>query len=338
MTGGWLGWTDGRLRLVADGAGVVAEPVGDLPRERLGEVGFAVGRTWQLLLPGAGPPRLLVSNDGAGWTALPPPPVRGPASVGLHPDSGRVAVVEAGWLHAWELAGGWRTLPLPGGAVWVGEGTDGEWWAVGSRPSRRVRGSDREAAAWRGAGGEWTSVAVRPSWCDAYRAIESGGFETLQAADARAEPVVLASECAWFLEDPSWFLFTSRGDGRFAVQRLAGRVLVRLHRCTGGRPVAVTADGELWDWNGRRWDERGSAAGLREIGHRRAPYRAHLAPGDPSIYGVHVQTRDGREVRTPVRSEDRGASWEAVDLAGALAVAAWSAPPRATTPDAGAAP
>lgn len=329
MRGGWLGWRDGRLVVVADGGRVVGEPPGEISREHLGEIGFAVGRSWQLLLPPATALRVLASADAAAWLELPSIPVHGPpnrAVVGLHPDSQRVSVVEPRWLHAWEEHGGWRTLPLPEGAVWVGEGTEGEWWAVGHRPAERVRGADREVAAWRRSGDAWTPVPIRAAWRDAFRAIRDGGFESLRAIDARAEPVVLASECAWFLDDPSWFLFTARPTGSFAIQRLAGRALARLHRDLAGRPVAITTDGEVWDWTGRRWKERGCAQRLRAACRLSDGYRVHLALGEAAIYGVVVVARGQREERLAVRSPDEGRSWERAGpdaLLGTLPVAAW---------------
>lgn len=316
MSGGWLWWERGRLRLSSDGQGY-GVPDLEVPTEQLAGIGFGVDRYWELAVPGPAGPRFWWSRDGAGWRELPAPP-RGfssEAAYGLVPRLGGLFIVEPGWLQVKRVDEDWATLPLPDGAIWAGLGADGALWAVGSRPAVRVRNAPREAAAWhRERGAEsWKAVELRAPWWDAYRAIQGGGFEQLRAVDATAHPVVLGSECAWFLEDPSWFLFVARADGRWTIQRLPNRALAHLERTPEGRPLALTADGELWDWNGQKWIPRGAASALEKaLSAWGATGRRSIfsVVDGASVYGLAVLfADDGSRRERAVKSEDGGRTW-----------------------------
>ncbi|MCH8988024.1 MAG: hypothetical protein IIA92_04375 [Chloroflexi bacterium] len=309
------------------------EPV---PVGRIGEIGFAAGSCWQLALPGDRSPRLFTSADGAQWSALPEAPLGGPvhdAAVGLFPDSGLATIVENVSFH-FHGSGqdAWSSLALPEGAVWVSPASDGGWWAVGSQPSKRIRTSEREAALWclSANSAKWYPVTIRASWWDAYRAIRDGGFEQLRAVDANGSPAVLAGQCAAFLDDPSWFVFTAKRSGHFAIQRLRNRSLARIVRDARSRPVLITTDGELWDWNGRRWKARNSAHALRRLLGDAAISAVHLSFADEEVFGVIIRPANaGQERRTAVVSADGGRTWRVEDKEcdrHGIPIAAWASP------------
>lgn len=336
MSGGWLCWQDERL-LVVTGEGQIRSQLQEpVPIDRLDEIGFAVGKSWQLVLPGQDGPHFFISPDGTTWQSVPSPPVQHhqpELSIGLHPAANCVSVIDGEVLHFYGVTRTWQRVSLPAGAIWASAEREDIWWAVGSRPSQRVRTADREVALWRwgGAGYDWIDIAIQASWWDAYHAIRDGGFEQLRAVDARSSPLVLASECAWFLDDPSWFLFVRLPSGKFAIQRLSGKVLARIERSLDGAPIAITTDGELWNWDGRQWRARGSAARIQNImnaSYGATPYHVHLALHADEIYGVASTFSQGAaSQRVAIHSVDHGRSWRIVNLDtlyGCQPIAGWA--------------
>jgi hypothetical protein len=317
---------------VAETGEAVAELDERVPADRLADVGFATDRTWQLVLPDGEGYRFFVGRDGPSWTELArvaPSGASDQADPLLQAHRPAVALVEweDGWLHVGTPDDGWHRRELPSGGRWAGVDAHGWWWVVGSKPSTRIPDADREIALWREEASGWTQVRVRPaSWVQAYRTIRNGGFEQLRAIDAAADPFVLASQCAWFHDDPSWFLFTRRDGDRFHVRRLRHRRLAALNRRPDGTPLARTVDGECWDWTGRGWQPRGYRGELASV----------LEPILGRPYGVHVQTGGERALGVarslardsttePVAIRRREGGWSVVDLE-ARPLAAWFDP------------
>ncbi|MBW4600811.1 MAG: hypothetical protein KME29_14725 [Calothrix sp. FI2-JRJ7] len=323
MSGGWLCWHNKQL-ILAENNGQVRICVNEqMPENQTDEIGFAVGKSWQLALPGEQQPQLFISLDGIMWQSLPPAPLQGSkkdAAVRLHPNYNLLSIIEPRFFHFYKFGETWQTLPLPDGAIWVDAGADSEWWAVGSQPATRVQNANQEVAAWRKSAFDeiWVPISIRTSWWEAYHTISNGGFEKLRAVNAQQQPVVFASECAWFLEDPSWFLFTSKPTGEFAIQRLLDRSLARIERDVQGQPIAVTTDGELWDWNGSKWKPRNSAKALcNTLGYSQniGNYRVHLALARNEIYGVVTNYSNNiYNKNIAVYSMDSGRSWQIAKL------------------------
>lgn len=335
MSGGWLTWGKDQLHLIND-KGLTHTFDFPIAAKLIDRVGFAVEYTWQLAIPTENDIQLLVSTNGKLWHHLPKAPLHGSimrTAVGLHPYAERISIIETGQFHFYGAGQGWQTQSLPDGADWIGTGIDGQWWAVGSQPSTRIRVGDQEIAVWRCTETErvWEAIHIQTSWRDAYRTIRDGGFEKISAVNAQSNPIVLASECAWFLEDPSWFLFTQKSSGQFAVQRLPKRILARIARNKQGQPIAITTDGELWDWNGRKWLPRHAARILHQVlGYpaHYGGYRVHLAVAGIEIYGVVTNFDHGQQPnRIAIQSMDGGQSWCVVNLDKYIAqqvIAAWA--------------
>ncbi len=304
MSAGWLVRTaEGRLaRLVGD-ALLPLEGVPPLPGLPASRIAFAGGRRAVLAAGDGDRVRAWRSDDGDRW--LPVPPLACDWDrVGLFADPGAVTCVAPG-LARIGTPEGWRDLPLPEGAGWIGPGRGG-WWAVGSLP---VEGADeRVAAAWRPAGAGRAATRAHPGLVAAMRLRAGGGFDRFLAVDARAEPVVLASQCAWFLDDPSGFLHVLDRGGRLRSRRVPDRAVARLDREADGTPVAFTDDGERWRWRGR-WRRDGWAAGIRAaLGT--APARVHVAAAEGRVRALAWSARGGP---VALGSEDGGRRWFRVE-------------------------
>jgi len=342
MSGGWLCWKKDCLDLVNQDNLVESRLYENIQRDRLQKVGFAVDLWWLLMLPTPKGLELLISSDGKLWEKLPEIPVTNNAHspvVKLDPQAGLFLVVELKQVHFCGADRVWRSLPLPEGATWVEVGTNSEWWAIGSQPSNRngLLKTDREVALWYRAGldNEWINLPIRASWWDTYWAIQDGGFEELQGIHAKGNPLVLASECAWFLDDPSWFLFTQKSTGEFAIQKLLNRSLTQIENDVRGRSIILTTDGEIWDWNGSQWKPRGIAVAISKALGKPANIGGlyvHLALAENEMYGVVTQFGRGvHDQKIPIRSTDSGRSWEIVNLSECygispvgVAIAAWA--------------
>lgn len=89
--------------------------------------------------------------------------------------------------------------------------------------------------------------------------INNGGFSELCFADTRTEPYVFASECEWFLDDGSWFVFLKQPDGKFYAHRLKYKTLYSVDRDRAGNPVITAqnySEGEMLTWSGKKWISR----------------------------------------------------------------------------------
>lgn len=318
---GWLVWTEGRLAMWMDDAVVPLEGPGVVSREAAALCGFSVGHRWLLVLPGPRAPAIWWSEDGLRWHAFADLPVHGPTidQVGFHPRAGLVTVVHEQTLFVGR-EGAWSSIDLPVGASWVGASADGGWWAIGSRSAQCLRGAVREVAVWRrpAEADTWQEVPVSLSWWDAWLTREMGGFEKLKGVDANGEPVVFASECTWFLDDPSWFLFARLPSGRFSVKRLAWRRLVNLDRDGQGRPLAFTDDGEVWRWEGRKWVSLGFATSLAislvQAGLLGKP-TIHMALVDQEAVATAVLWQRGqRSNQVALQTKDGGRNWSILDV------------------------
>lgn len=312
---GWLWWEAGRLELVSQRWRSALESVGQVHRDQLDDLGFAVDRHWLLSIPAQSSHRIWARPPHGEWTALPDPPPCEDSGLGLYPGPGLACIVEPDRFHFASASQSWQTLELPEGAQWVSPAADGGWWAVGSIPAKRVRRAEKEVAAWKrdAGGGLWDPLEIRASslW-QATRTIAAGGFESLIAVDGSAEPLVLVSECARFHEDQSNFLFVRQSDATFAIQRLKDCRVARLLREKGGRPLTLTVDGEMWCWPGRKWRPRGTAKTLRRtLSNAGLPHGfAQLCPQGQRI-ACRVQCfRDGHpSEKAALMSEDGGDSW-----------------------------
>ena len=336
MSAGWLCWEPDRLFWRSETKDTIAELEASIPFERVREIGFTAGETWQLVIPSGDGYRFFIGPNGPNWTVLQVVMPNGELDQArplLQPHAGVVALVE--WernhLTVGTLGDGWRGRSLPLGARWAGVDTDGLWWAVGSKPSSRIPTADREVALWRDEGSDsWREEYVRlTSWWRAVQIIRKGGFEELQAINAAGEPLIVASQCAWFLDDPSWFLFVRRNDGRFYGQRLARRRLASLNRDSAGSPLARTMDGECWDWTGTEWRPRGYADELYDVLDPLFEDRPviHLSVGAELIRGVARSS--GEPESDPVAIQRANGRWSIVDLdlpTEARVQAAWNAP------------
>ena len=164
--------------------------------------------------------------------------------------------------------------------------------------------------------GRWGALKVRV-----------GGVESFSAADLAGEIVVLAGQCANFLDDPTWYLFgQASAGGPFLVRRLGGAGLARLARDEVGRPLALTLDGEVWTWNSRRWLPRGLAAGLgRCLDRAGVPRRraVQMALAGPQLRCV-VRAWAGDEAqRSAWGSDDAGRTWSVPPLGDVHVYVGW---------------
>lgn len=239
-------------------------------------------------------------------------------SVGLHAKHGCVTVLLGRNLYVGTPAG-WTSTDVPEGTLWVALGEAGVVWAVGSRLSNRIPGAAREAAAWRRAhwGRPWELVPVSLSFWDALRAVRGGGYEAFRAVNAGKSSVVFASECAWFVDDLSSFLYVWHEGGRCTMQRLRDRQLARIERDDSDMPRAFTTDGEAWLFDGRRFRPAGLAARLKRSLYTEAEqqYTVQMAYSPPVISGVVTLWYAGRRVgHRTIASKDDGVSWMFGDL------------------------
>lgn len=315
MKRGWLLWKENRLHVVDDGTEIAIEGPGEIGAAVVDDLAFTVARYGLLAFPRGQSVSCWRSEAGdvSKFLELPPMPDRGEMTdLGLHPRYGIITMLRGGIALVGDHAR-WSSNEVPEGTRWVAFDDAGALWAAGSRPSERVPGARTEIAAWRrDPGGAWRDVPISLSFFDALKAIRGGGFESLSGIDPSIEPVVLAAECAWPLDDPSWFLYV-RHAGKFTVQKLRGRRLARLDRDTADVPWAFTTDGELWTFDGRRFRAAGLAAPLAHALRLRTneTRSVQLAVARPFIRGVVTIWREGhRHGHLTIASDDDGRNWE----------------------------
>ena len=321
MRRGWLAWKRDRLWLVGDGEESLLRGPGDLDRAASEGLAFAIDRFGLIAFRASEGLSCWrsESDDPSTFHPLPPLPAKSPAStdVGLHPRHGSVSVLLGRTFHVGTPAG-WSSTEVPEGTLWVGLDDVGDLWAVGSRPSERIPGATREASAWRRRqpSDQWEQVPISFSFLDAFRIVRSGGYEAFRGVEAGISSAVFASECAWFMDDPSSFLYVWREGGRCTVQRLRDRQLARLDCDHAGTPRAFTTDGEEWQFDGRRFFPIGLVARLNRAFHsgKDETRTAQMAYSQRLIRGVITLWHGGhRTGHLTVASDDDGLSWKLGD-------------------------
>lgn len=263
---GCLTWFNGTLASQTGEAITEYTFVGEVSKELRQSVCFTVDKQWQLAIPTEKGPHVWTSSDGHDWKSIGLPSIHQPkmAHVVLEAGSEQAAIIEPDWLHIWDK-NRWKSEPLPKGADWAGADMNGNWWAVGSQPSSKNKMEEHEVAAWflEQLGSEWEPIDIRPaSWWQSIKVVGGGGFYSLSAINAKGTPLILASECAWFVEDPSWFIFTQESNGRFTIQKLPRLGISSIERHHDGTPFIITTDGDIWERKRGQWKPYGLAQSL----------------------------------------------------------------------------
>lgn len=232
---------------------------------------------------------------------------------------------------------GWTEIQLPPGANQAqrGAGAD-DWWSFGRVPSTdaalrrdgrppwrfwrsfgRVPSADACIEGWEGAvwhlaraGDAWATVPVPLNAKVRRRTIEDGGLASFQGGDIDSEPLVLVSQCDWFFDDPSMFLFTRKPSGEFHVHRLADRWLTALQRTEQGSLHAGSNNGEFLDWTGDGWAARGTASRIRAAtGIDAPPYSITIFSAGDILIGICIPL-DARHEPVAILGHQGGLSWE----------------------------
>ena len=320
MKAGWLLWEDSTLSLKTAKEIIPLVFLGQISKEMRDVVCMSVSQQWQLAIPTEKGPCLWVSSNGRDWKHTGNPSLNTPseANIVLEARLGQAAIVEPGWVHIFD-GDTWNQEKKPKGAGWAGLGRDGSWWVVGAQSSTRIKTADHEVAAWKRdtKGAPWKRIEIQPaSWWQGVRTIARGGFGSLSAIDAMEDPLILASECEWFADDPSWFVFRQREDGRFHIQRLPRIAISSIERSDDGEPFIITTDGDLWEWEGKRWKSCGVAKSLsRSLLQYQIPtdQTVSLAIRKKVMAAVVTVWRKGKPAeQLALQSDDRGRSWSLI--------------------------
>lgn len=123
----------------------------------------------------------------------------------------------------------------------------GGLWLAGKVASRRIPNAKNEVAIRYQAPGttSFDSRSPRLDLLTAAKTIRDGGLEELYAINAEGKPLVAISNCAWFVDDPSSFLFLHSDRGYWNVKRLVGQFIRRLIQASSSTLLVVTADGDI---------------------------------------------------------------------------------------------
>lgn len=193
-----------------------------------------------------------IGDFGSVLVPTPPLPVSRPVNpiLGQAHGCGLATYIDGERLLFASEVGDWSSRPLPThmDVRAVSFDTELGLWAAGAVPSRRIAGASTEAAVryQRSSSTDYESRSPRLGVVRAFQIISHGGLESLRGIDAEGDPLLATSDCAWFADDPSSFLFARRPRGRWTAARLAGRSLRSVLRLRPELALAVTAEGDLF--------------------------------------------------------------------------------------------
>lgn len=228
----------------------------------------------------AGPSVVRLTQRGQQVEPAPPIPSAGPDTrcrFHLHQDA--VTALNHDRLYVLGTHGEWQPRPLPEGmhAQDVSFDHSGGLWVAGAVPSLRLPGAAQEMVlVYQPAPGQaFQARTPRLSLVSTAAAIQAGGMQRLRLVDAEAEPLVAVADCAWFMDDPSSFIFVRSHSGRWRVRRLAERSIRRILRPAPGRTLAVSAEGEFYTI--------AAAGSLHSLGSPTALRKALLASAGPGL-------------------------------------------------------
>jgi hypothetical protein len=197
-------------------------------------------------------PFMRIREKGHSLTSAPPVP--GEGTVNLHRGHVHicdlVTVIDETYLYFLNTDMRWNRRILPNDITTYDVSFDpaGGLWVVGKAPSLKIPHFESKIAI-RYQHSELTtfeSHSLRPKILSLVKAMLNGGLEQLHTIDAEDNPVVTISDCAWFVDDPSSFLFLRSSSGQWDVRRLAGQFVRRLVRPTSDTLLIFTVEGSVF--------------------------------------------------------------------------------------------
>jgi hypothetical protein len=228
---GYLKWQNSKFFLVNESSEYHIDNIEKINRDDAGYIEFGIGKKWQIAYLNSKRTKciFLFSEDGIHWEKYPEGPENNHIDVNedsylIYPHFNSVAILKRQKkLFYIYIDNNWKIFPIPDSINYIDIETDKSFLAVGSKPPVRVYNSKMEIACFqkRKNSDSWNEVPIiMKSWWNASKTIKMGGFDQLQYADTRKIPYLFTSECAWWLDDPSWFLFIEQEDGTFYAHRL----------------------------------------------------------------------------------------------------------------------
>ncbi|MGH7491684.1 MAG: hypothetical protein ACREOO_04760 [bacterium] len=201
-----------------------------------------------------GPRTLFMRVKEQGYTLTPVPSVPGNGPLAL--SNGRihgsdlVTVIDGKRLLFLGADQYWHERALPHDITTRDISFDptGGLWIAGAVPSHRIPNASSEVAIRYQAleTAAFEACSPRLSFLAAAKTIQHGGLETLRMIDVEGEPLIATSDCSWFLDDPSSFLFVCKEKDHWRVERLAMRSVRKLLRPTAGKLLVVTTEGDIF--------------------------------------------------------------------------------------------
>ena len=122
----------------------------------------------------------------------------------------------------------WKTCNIPNGVKWIDINNNLTYYAVGSKPSVKIKNQERQIACWRKDNNieKWDEVPIiMNSWWNTFKTIQNDGFLELCMADTYSEPLVFVAEYPYFLDNISWFLYVQQKNNKFKAYQLKDKQL-----------------------------------------------------------------------------------------------------------------
>ncbi|HEX3048283.1 MAG TPA: hypothetical protein VHY08_26260, partial [Bacillota bacterium] len=305
--------------------------VGKIGFEDIRQLKFQVDQHWQLALLKDKKTKceFWSSKEGKNWTRYPEGPDNNRIDLDedwyfLYPHFNSVAILrKQKKLFDIYSDNQWQSFSVPEGTRWIDLEPNGSLLAVGSKPAIRVKNAKEEVACWRKEKGSvrWEEKPiVMDSWWNASKIIEMGGFGQLQEADTRMEPYVFASECSWFLDDASWFIYVKLPSGKFYGHRLRHLVLDKVERDANGLPVVFASNyvqNVRLTWSGKKWMTQDLTQPITKLLNQKGyfpdtPLALSFAGHDQRLLAVGQMFRDqrARVDNIVLQSNNAGLDWE----------------------------
>jgi hypothetical protein len=330
MRAGYLKWQNEELTLV-DGSQPTKLDIGKVGLEDIRQIKFQADQHWQLAILKDHKTKceFWSSKEGKHWSRYPEGPENNRIDLDedwyfLYPHFNSVAILKKRKkLFYIYTENQWQTFSLPDGVEWIDLERGGNFLAVGAKPAIRVKNAKEEVACWRKekGGAIWEEKPiVMDSWRNASKVIQMGGFQRLREADTRMEPYVFASECSWFLDDNSWFIYVKLPNGKFLGYRLRQLVLDKVERDTNGFPVIFASNyvqNVRLTWSGRKWMTQDLTPPITKLLNQNgyfpdAPLALSFAGHEQQLLAVGQMVRNqrARVDNIVLQSNNSGLDWE----------------------------
>ncbi|HYH04426.1 MAG TPA: hypothetical protein VEC37_15145, partial [Bacillota bacterium] len=254
MKFGYLEWRDERLSIITDSDSTILD-IGEVAFEDISYIKFEVEKYYQLAIIRKRQQKceFWFSKDGLDWCNYPDFPGNNNINLDkdwyfLYPHVNSVGLIRNfGKIFNVCHDNKWESFALPGRIKSIDIKPDLNFLAVGSQPAKRVKNLKEEIACWRKKPNdwEWEEVPITMnSWWNAYKTIQMGGFSELMEVNAQVQPYIFASECSWFLDDQSWFVYLQLLNGKFYAYRLGNLMIDSIRRTPEGLPVVLASNYE----------------------------------------------------------------------------------------------